>query len=227
MKKLLLLALIISVTLSAQSRPTTTTGEIDLAQDEKKVSRLDVTAAEGSAVIKALLDKASSYQGGEMSKISTSDKPNMQGKIPTNLLQYLSIMYLNCIIEKGTCPELLDSILEFDVINSKIDNKVSCPNMLLFWKAWLDNDMEKRHQHHSKITQVQKIDEFNRTKRKNYTKCKDTITALIEADKNTSNEEFFKKRMALAAVFAKSASDYLISSQEKAADIYAELEFKQ
>lgn len=130
--------------------------------------------------------------------------------------------YLMCSIMNGICQEFLDTILEIDLINSKISGKVSCLNTLKMWKAWLDNDMEKRHSHQTKITHVNLVSKFNKEERPKYHRCSKTIEGLI-ADSTISPAAFFKNRYSgkvSTEDYIQKTIDFFNLVKEKNLDIY-------
>ena len=147
------------------------------------------------------------------------------GKAPKDFYKYFASSYLLCSTEKGVCPEFLKTILEIDLINSKISGKASCPHTLRMWKSWLGNDMEKRLNHRLKITHMQKVDEFNKTERRQYYKCRNTIEDIIENGEESPGE-FFKKRYDenfKSNNYVDKAYEFLKKKRSKKVDIYAEI----
>lgn len=108
------------------------------------------------------------------------------------VLEYLTASYLYCSIESGTCQVLLDSILEIDIINSLISSKPDCPNMVAFWKLWIADQMEQRHQYNTKVAYVLASDKFNREIRPRYIRCQGTVKEILESASNKA--VFLRKR---------------------------------
>lgn len=131
--------------------------------------------------------------------LATSMRNAANGKIPTpipllneNALTYLNSAYLYCSVNNGTCPAMLDALLEAEIINAKLGNKAECPNLKQFWRLWLKNQMEERHNFAVKTVFLNTTNEFKRSKRPRYIKCEATVASEI-ADQG-SNLEYFKRR---------------------------------
>ncbi len=117
----------------------------------------------------------------------------------------LTIAHLRCSVAEGACLPVLDTIFELDVINSVNSGTPSCKNMQLFWKIWLENDMEKRHQHQVQIGFLKDTQVFNREVRPRYIKCKETISQLLSESSQIGASSFLKERYTKYPEKAKSA----------------------
>lgn len=105
---------------------------------------------------------------------------------------YLSGAYLYCAVNTGTCSVLLEAILEFDVINSRLDGKASCPNMKRFWNFWVKNGLEERHKYLVRTSFINDTTKFNSQERPKFLKCETTVQQIVQGI--PSNEAFFKDR---------------------------------
>ena len=121
------------------------------------------------------------------------------GTIPTEsisfddaTLRYLSGVYLYCSIKNGICPLILNAILETDIIESQKNKKADCPNMLRFWRQWLNNGLEDRINYSLGTGFLTKYIDFKENTRPKYLKCSATVAQAIEP--NTPLEEFAKAR---------------------------------
>jgi hypothetical protein len=107
-------------------------------------------------------------------------------------INYLNAAYLYCSVNVGVCPYIIQSIFEVDLINSKLSGSAQCPNMLAFWKGWVDSDMENRHKYLVKTAYLNTTDEFRRNERPKFLQCKKTIGDILAGAGETQG--FFMKR---------------------------------
>ena len=155
--------------------------ELETASKQKDPTTVNMEAT--IAFLENLKNKVTALEAGNISKVDNATE---------GTLTYLSAAYVLCSVDKGACPMYLDSILEADVINSRISKKVDCPNMRGFWKSYLANDMENRHQHLSKVGFLSITSEFNAKERPKYLRCKETVKLAVEG--TTSDADFFRSR---------------------------------
>ena len=127
--------------------------------------------------------------------------------VSENTMIHLTNAYLYCSIKYGTCPMLLDVLLESDVINSKLNNAPSCPNLQRFWKVWVRGDMEKRQKYLIRTANLNTTSDFNTRLRPKYIKCPETVAKII-AD-SPSVATFFVERYVEDAVALDSAKKAL------------------
>ena len=97
---------------------------------------------------------------------------------------YLAMFYFYCTTRIGSCPFILDTILESDVIRSQNEKENSCPTMTRFWKAWLAGDFDSRAKYEISAAVAEKMDQFNSTERPRYIKCKDAVADILEDRSN-------------------------------------------
>ncbi len=107
-------------------------------------------------------------------------------------LNYLTGVYLYCSINSGTCPLIIESILEADIINSKLSNNADCPLMKKFWTLWVKNGMEQRFSYSIKTSFMNDVQNFNTKIRPAFIRCQDTVKDKIAGA--TSNDAYFKER---------------------------------
>lgn len=222
MSKFFIPLLLLFAQVFAENKPPTVI-EVELTEKETKKDPYKDQQNEVISIFESLA-KAVDQQSPQ--KIATTGGA---GIIPENLLLYLNSAYLYCMIAQGTCKEMLDSILEIDILNSLADNKATCLNMLRFWKSWLDNDMEKRHEHHTKIVHVNQVIKFNKEVRPQYTSCTKTVEGLLSFQaKDQSDQDFLKQRYSkLKENYAQKSLDFLKNIQEKVPNIYHEVGLKK
>jgi hypothetical protein len=115
-----------------------------------------------------------------LSKIVSSDGkgavPELEGVGST----YLSVLYLHCVSRAGTCPFILDSILEADVIASRESGSRRCPLMKSFWKNWLALQLEERGKFLVSVATGLQMAAFNSNERPRYVDCKPTVEAILD-----------------------------------------------
>lgn len=95
------------------------------------------------------------------------------------MARYVAAVYLQCSIKIGTCPQILDAILESDVVLSKLTGQVQCGNLKRAWAAWVNADMEKRVGLSAQVGVMQKATQFNQTERQKYIHCEQTVAPLL------------------------------------------------
>lgn len=129
------------------------------------------------------------------------------GMLSDDSLNYLSGVYLYCAVNAGVCPLILDSILEVDVINSKISGSAACPNLKKLWGHWVKNGLEERHKFMVKTSFINEHSKFISQQRPRYLKCEETIKNLISTKEGTSS--FFKDRYKPGSPHSKLAGSML------------------
>lgn len=141
---------------------------------------LDITDLKGQA-------KADPYevtQENLLKKLSEYAEVIKNGSTPEMLvldpaeLQHLAGSYLVCSLKKGTCPEVLDGILEIDFLNALRSRSNSCKNMKGFWGSWIKNEMEKKHQMYIKTGFMKKKEYFDKNQRSRYIRCSLTVKKM-------------------------------------------------
>lgn len=113
-------------------------------------------------------------------------------ELAKNQLYFLNGAYLYCTLKNGVCSYMLDSILETDILNAKIDNKASCPHMLRFWQEWIDNNFEKRVDYQLGTGFITKYQDFKRNIRPQYLRCSGTVSTRLKPE--LSLQDFIKER---------------------------------
>lgn len=188
----LLLSLALVNSLAAQGEPAPTprptssrelVGEIHIQGAEE--TKDPYAASQDGAIqyFQALRDKMPQMINGEV-----GSAPPIDPKI----LNYLTGAYLYCIVNTGVCPVILESILEVDIINSRLNKEPACPNMRQFWKLWLDSDMEQRHKYLVRTGHLAVTSEFKRNVRPKFVQCVETVKEQIS--EKGGDQQFFKKR---------------------------------
>lgn len=166
--------------------------EIEMEQEKKLANPVVVNQAGAIQQLKDLEAQMRRLAQGEAAKV----RDYKDGE-----LLHLGGAYLYCSILKGACPTVLDSILEVDIINSKIDNKAGCSNMERFWKIWKENKFQGKQDFHVRIAQVQKIRTFRQTVLPRYVGCQKTVAAEIaDPTPGGTSAAFFAKRYAAGSL---------------------------
>jgi hypothetical protein len=180
---LLLLTSSLLSTASVAERPATS-GIIDLdaeistgGGDKSLTGQLDVN------VNQEIKKKVDPYQLAQDNSIAyfknfesaLSSNGATQPALSSAELLHLNGLYLFCSLQSGTCPEVLDAILEIDIFNSGKSGKADCPVMKSFWKSWISNGLEKRHQHKVKIGQMEATTDFKKNVLPKYLRCTTTV----------------------------------------------------
>ena len=174
---------------TATGKPTTgsrsQTGEmnIDLSEPTKRTDSYSASQNEAIAFFRQLAATTAKLSSGGTSTIAPpSDEA----------ISYLTAVYLYCAVNSGTCPLVLDGILEADIVNSRSQGKASCPTMKRFWNAWVKNDFEERHKFMVKTSFINSYSQFNSQTRPKFLKCEDTIAKTISGI--SSADAFFRDR---------------------------------
>ncbi len=216
----LLLLLTSASNILAENHPRTNV-EMELAKDAPVANELAIAMNYMMEMLPKLKAHRDQLAKGNISTFE-------MGTVARDFYKLYASGYLMCSIMHGICQEFLDTILEIDLINSKITGKVSCLNTLKMWKAWLDNDMEQRHSHQTKITHVNLVSKFNQEERPKYHHCSKTIEDLI-ADSTISPAAFFKKRYAgdlETPDYIQKTMDFFNFVKEKNLDVYTSVGMK-
>lgn len=153
-------------------------GEIKQEQDADQVDSTAETQERTIAYFKELETTISQAAHG----IAPAPLP----ALPDNSLLYLNAVYLYCTINSGTCPAVLDALLEVDTINARLNSKAECPNLKQFWKLWIKGQMEERQNFQVKTAYLETTTTFKKTQRTRYIKCEDTVAASITGDESPS-----------------------------------------
>ena len=161
-------------------------GELEITQSVTTVGGYGAVEANVSELFNSLLSQA-------RSSLPESGTAHL-AELGENDLQFMNALYLYCTVNQGTCALVLDSLLELEVVKSRLRGKADCPTLLRFWKLWLKNDMERRHEFLGKTGFLNDYQKFNREQRGRYVRCQPTVAEQIQS--NESNIEFFKKRYA-------------------------------
>ncbi len=164
----ILLPLFLVSQATAQSPSGVQGGEIVMEQDHKLSGTYEIQQNKGIEFLKAVQASASS---GGSSAISTPDD---------SILSYLNVVYLYCSITEGTCPAVIDAVLEADIINNRSAGAAAtCPITTSFWRLYIKSDMEQRHNHLVKTGFLGVTDDFKKKRRPAYIKCKDTVSQIV------------------------------------------------
>lgn len=153
--------------------------------------------------------------------ITTDGAKPLRFNLPDSNLYYLNGVLLFCSVKNGSCSFLLDTVLEVDVFNSQLDNKVECPHMLRFWQEWIDNSFEQRLSYSLGTGVLKKYQDFKTQDRPRYLKCSGTVQNIVVP--GASIDEFIKTRYEsqkpIIAAFKKTLA-YLRAIREEIDDVF-------
>lgn len=161
------------------------TGEIRIEEEVNQVDPYTLNEQSALVFFKSFEEKLSGLAAEKLVTIGEIDKG-------VNL--HLTGVYLYCLIAKGTCPELLDAILEVDVVNSRLIKKAQCPNMVRFWKAWAANGLDKKHSFQIQTGYLKKWEYFKANLLVRYLRCTNTVSQEIALEAKISDAAYFKER---------------------------------
>ncbi len=171
------------------------------------------------------LDASSAYLKGLQSTLTSnaSGNANKVAEIDDDSLNFLTAAYLYCSVNNGVCQYFLDSLLEADVVNSRINKQDGCKTLRSFWKQYISNELEARHKYATKIGFLAETGDFNTKTRPKYIKCVDTVKN--ERVGTMSDSDFFKKRYAdnnkIAAVTK--TIEYIDDLKSKQINVFTEI----
>jgi hypothetical protein len=102
-------------------------------------------------------------------------------------LLHLTGVYYVCSLKRGTCPVILNAILELDFLeNVKTESKAGkCNRMKGFWSQWIKNQFEKRQGYELDTGRIKLKQEFDRLERPKYLKCSQTLSERLEINKSS------------------------------------------
>jgi hypothetical protein len=124
-------------------------------------------------------DKAATWAEA-LSKIVSSDGKGSMPTLEGVSSSYLAVLYLHCTARTGSCPFILDSILEADVMASRVDGIPKCPSMKSFWKNWLAMELEERGKFLVSVATGLEMANFNSNDRPRYVNCKPTVGGILK-----------------------------------------------
>lgn len=176
-------------------------GDLNIEEDEQQVDPYSVVQSGVLAYFKHLNKLAASLESGAA--------PEQLKDLGDDALRYLTAAYLHCSIKQGTCPALLEALLEIEVINSRIRNTAACPNLERFWRIWLKNDMERRHDYSVKLGYLQATTEFRQKVRPRFVKCQPTVAGEISSSLS-SLQDYFRVRYASGSLARRSLEQNLL-----------------
>jgi hypothetical protein len=99
-------------------------------------------------------------------------------------LSYLSVAYLYCVAQRGTCPFVLDTILDSDLETSLSNGVAGCSTMKRFWKEWLRSALDERAKFLLSVSNGLKLAAFNSQERPRYVQCSNTVAELMAQHNN-------------------------------------------
>lgn len=180
---LLACLLLLPPTLFAQGAPNLV-GDVELEQEEVKKTGYAYTQDTILEYLETLYKQMNAVPGVGM---------QTQKNLSHSQTNYMAALYLHCSQKLGPCPAVLDTLLEMDVINSKLTGTIACPNLTNFWKVYVSTDMDRRLELDLSVGLINKIGSFNKTVRNQYVKCKEFVNNIITGGANDSSD-FFSKR---------------------------------
>lgn len=186
-------------------------GEIELQAVEKRLSPQDA-AIQYFKRFAEDLDKASA---------GTALKPPPIG---ANEMLYLDALYLFCTVRKGTCPAILDAILETDIASSFADNTPACPNMKLFWRLWIDNNFQRQQDYQVPTGFIREAMAFKQKELPRYLSCAETVSTELQSAAGKPLSQVLKQRYAADAPARQAVKEtlgILQAVKQKNIDVFA------
>lgn len=162
-------------------------GQIEMQFEEKKENRYEVVQDLAIEYFKDLHSLAGGFvQGtsGQLASISDEDR--------VEIFDYLTAVYLYCVIRNGKCPLVLDAVLESDLIGAKLTSGSDCLNMDSFWSRWRENDFERRQNYNLSTGRMVIAADFAKQHLPRYTNCRTTVAD--ELRNSGAAVDFFKAR---------------------------------
>lgn len=123
-------------------------------------------------------------------------------KIPSEAMKHLAGAYLYCASKQGSCPVILEGLLEVDVANARIAGEASCPVLEQFWRSYAAWDFNKRESYLRGVGQTEVAATFAKEKLPRYQMCKQSVAEALKQNKS-EREAAAKKNLANAAFLLK------------------------
>jgi len=101
-------------------------------------------------------------------------------------VSYMSVAYLYCVVQRGTCPFILETILDADLEASLSSGVAGCTTMKRFWKEWLRSALDERAKFLLSVSSGLKLAAFNSQERPRYVQCSSTVAELMAPQNNLS-----------------------------------------
>ena len=159
---------------NASAQPNVT-GEIDLESDTASQLSYEDIQKQAIDFTQLVLNNAKAAASGAT--------PNMSRPSQV-ILNYLNDAYLYCTVVQGTCPSILDSILEFEVMQGAFANDSSCSSMKEFWRLWISADREKRLSYKIKTGFAAVTTDFRKNTRPKYIKCEESVKSVTSENQD-------------------------------------------
>lgn len=179
-------------------------GEIEFEQDIEQVKTYADTEQEAIDKLQAL---------AAYTRQPSGPAPLAELELEDDHLLYLNALYLFCSVQRGTCPEILDAIMEMDIIRSATRGTPECHTLKRFWKSWLDNDMQRRHQYQVRTGYLRKTEEFKKKELPRYLRCSETVQNELASLGDQSAEEFLKERYHLPSDIVEAVTNTVGTAQ--------------
>lgn len=122
--------------------------------------------------------------------VASVDRISLEGGkgVPDELtpadVSYMSVAYLYCVKQQGTCPFFLETILDADLEVSRSSGVASCATLKRFWKEWLRSGLEERAKFLLSVSKGLELAAFNSQERPRYVQCSGTVAALVGPQSN-------------------------------------------
>ncbi len=178
--------MLLPIWLCAQERRPELTGEIPF-EEQRQTSAYAEIQDQTIAAFEQLASYLKSY-------VLSSPTSNSAPRLGSEELNFLTGVYLHCSVQRGTCPMLLESLLEFDLLQAVEAKDRNCPALKNFWRRWLENDMENRHRYLVRTGNMQASFEFNQLVRPRYIRCEKTIEEILPLTGGVAAGELLRQR---------------------------------
>lgn len=145
--------------------------------------------------------------------------------VPRDGIIFLNAVYLHCAVARGTCPLVLEALLNLDVLHAAKSGTFECPNLTQFWRSWLENQMEDRHKYMVRTSHIQTTASFNSLERPKYIKCKETVQQILGS--NAQGSAVVGKRFAANTDAQQNIAqmvEYLLAVKQKIPNIFGAIQ---
>lgn len=171
-------------------------------------------STEGTIEYEEAPSELSPYEAGQEAAITlfqslltdTLSGKSIPHKLNSEATKHLTGTYLYCVSKQGSCPVILDGLLEVDIANAQISGEASCPVLEQFWRSYAISEFNKRESYLLGVNQAKIAATFATERLPRYRLCKQAVADALRQDK-AARQAAAKKNIANAAFLLKQFKD--------------------
>lgn len=175
-----------------------------------QIAGAEQPSTEGTIEFEDAPTELSPYEAGQEASISlfqsllteTVSGSAAAHKVTSEAMRHLAGAYLYCASKQGSCPVILDGLLEVDIANARVAGEASCPVLEQFWRSYTAWDFSKRESYLRGVGQTEIATTFAKEKLPRYQMCKQAVAEALKQDK-AARTAAAKKNLANAAFLLK------------------------